>query len=57
MQSECLSDEFEDGFKLGNDPLIIKDTDNTTAITTELNTFYNLGNLKLYTITAETILF
>ncbi|MDR3256575.1 MAG: hypothetical protein LBT18_02840 [Endomicrobium sp.] len=41
--------EFEDGSKLGgdNNPLIIKDTDNTTGVTTELKTFYDLGNLNI----------
>jgi hypothetical protein len=36
--------EFEDGSSLGNNPLIIKDIDNTAAVTTKLKPFYDLGN-------------
>jgi hypothetical protein len=37
--------EFENGSTLGNNPLIIKDMNNTVTVTAELRTFYDLGNL------------
>jgi hypothetical protein len=39
--------KFADGAPLSSLPLIIKDTNNTTNITTEIRTFYNLGNFKI----------
>jgi len=39
--------EFENGSALRNNSLIIKDMDNTDAVTTELRTFYDLGNFDI----------
>ncbi|MDR2192136.1 MAG: hypothetical protein LBO62_04595 [Endomicrobium sp.] len=39
--------QFTDNTWLSSLPLIIKDLNNTSAHTTELKTFYNLGNLKI----------
>ncbi|MDR1418010.1 MAG: hypothetical protein LBI80_02480 [Endomicrobium sp.] len=39
--------DFEDGTSLSISPLIIKDINDTQNITTEIKTFYNLGNLKI----------
>ncbi|MDR0819933.1 MAG: hypothetical protein LBN19_00100 [Endomicrobium sp.] len=50
LTSNCIiavNCEFEDGSALGNNPLIIKDMDNIVAVTTELKTFYDLGNLGI----------
>ncbi|MDR2437459.1 MAG: hypothetical protein LBD17_05295 [Endomicrobium sp.] len=42
----AVSYDFTDGTSLPA-PLIIKDSNNTAGITTELKTVYNLGNLKI----------
>jgi len=50
LSSNCIvavNYEFENGSALGNNPLIIKDMDNTDAVTTELRTFYDLGNFDI----------
>jgi hypothetical protein len=39
--------DFENGTPLSANPLIIKDINDTQNITTEIKTFYNLGNLKI----------
>ncbi|MDR0617179.1 MAG: hypothetical protein LBG23_00075 [Endomicrobium sp.] len=39
--------DFEDGTPLSVNPLIIKDINDTQNITTQIKTFYNLGNLKI----------
>ena len=39
--------KFTDGSALGDSPLIIKDMNNTVAVTTELKTFYDLGSLNI----------
>jgi hypothetical protein len=43
----AVSYDFEDGTHLSDIPLIIKDISDTQNITTEIKTFYNLGNLKI----------
>ncbi|MDR2395715.1 MAG: hypothetical protein LBD57_03825 [Endomicrobium sp.] len=43
----AVSYDFEDGTPLSNNPLIIKDINDSQNITTEIKTFYNLGNLKI----------
>ncbi|MDR3092712.1 MAG: hypothetical protein LBU33_02205 [Endomicrobium sp.] len=50
LASNCavaVNYKFTDGSTPGNGPLIIKDVNNTVAVTTELKTFYDLGNLNI----------
>jgi hypothetical protein len=43
----AINYKFADGEPLSSLPLIIKDINNTANITTEIRTFYNLGNFKI----------
>lgn len=43
----AINYQYIDGTYLNGTPMVIKDINNTNAITTEIKTYYNLGNLKI----------